>query len=76
MYGLHECISKSFINGLLPSLPEPPPSIESLRLFFVIISYLQIVNYPKGLKILVTFIKVFLYLGENVKAIIGNSNHE
>lgn len=69
---IHQIISNAFINGLLANLPDPPPSVESLRLFVVIISYLQLIEYPKTLKILVTFIKVFLYIGDNVKSIIGN----
>ena len=64
-------VVKAFKHGLLPSLPEPPPSMESLRLFLIILSYPLLKEYPHSLQVIVTFVKIFLYIPEASKVTIG-----
>lgn len=64
-------VVKAFKHGLLPGLPEPPPCMESLRLFLVILSYPLLKEYPHSLQVIVTFVKIFLYIPETSKVIIG-----
>ena len=61
----------AFNTGLLPNLPEPHPSPESLRIFHIILSYPLAKEYPACLSIIVTFVKVFLYISDKAKDIIG-----
>lgn len=62
---------KAFSNGLLANLPDPHPCEESLRLFFVVLSYPLVMEYPACLSIVVTFVKVFLYISDKAKDVIG-----
>lgn len=61
----------AFNTGLLPNLPEPHPSPESLRIFHIILAYPLAQEYPACLSIIVTFVKVFLYISDKAKDIIG-----
>ncbi|XP_019848779.1 PREDICTED: probable E3 ubiquitin-protein ligase HERC4 [Amphimedon queenslandica] len=60
----------AFNTGLLPNLPEPHPSPESLRIFHIILAYPLAQEYPACLSIIVTFVKVFLYISDKAKDII------
>lgn len=61
----------AFNTGLLPNLPEPYPSPESLRIFHIILSYPLAREYPACLSIIVTFVKVFLYISDKARETIG-----
>ena len=64
-------VKDSFYHHLLPCLPEPLLSFESLRLFLVIVCYPVMQEYPHCLKFIVPFVKVFLYIEDQAKDRLG-----
>ena len=70
-HDIDKLICEAFSKNLIPSIPTPPPSLETLRVFCFIMCYPLVRDYSSCLEVLVPFIKVFLYITEIEKEIIG-----
>ncbi len=72
--GYDKALNEALYKRTLGSIPRPLPSLECLRAYCFMMFHPSLKKFPECVKMLVPFIKVFLYLGQEEKETISEQH--